>query len=208
MALKYFVEMLMEAEAHQEPSLKHHRMNHKEGISAAANFLTKLEDGQADILSKMSPDDAAILLEQIVAMDCQMDTSVTCKAFVTLATDEHSTFLDSEDNDPQKPGWCKGYCGRSKPIGWKASQVLEKMNPVHAAILLEKIEELDWTLRKQDYVGSALKCMDPSCAAKLLKEMDSNQAYTLLNEADTDACTMAAFVKKMMQEKPEIIVVD
>jgi hypothetical protein len=76
----------------------------------------------------MSPDDAAILLEQIVTMDCQMDTSVACKAFVTLATDEHSTFLDSEDNDPQKPGWCKGYCGRSKPIGWKASQVLEKMS--------------------------------------------------------------------------------
>ena len=72
----------------------------------------------------MNPDDAAILLEQIVAMD----TSVACKAFVTLATDEHSTFLDSEDNDPQKPGWCKGYCGRSKPIGWKASQVLEKMS--------------------------------------------------------------------------------
>ena len=40
---------------------------------------------------------------------------------------------------------------------------LTHTDPVHAAILLEKIEELDWTLRKQDYVGSALKCMDPSC---------------------------------------------
>ncbi len=40
---------------------------------------------------------------------------------------------------------------------------LTHTDPVHAAILLGKIEELDWTLRKQDYVGSALKCMDPSC---------------------------------------------
>jgi hypothetical protein len=36
-------------------------------------------------------------------------------------------------------------------------------DPVQAAILLEEIEELDGTLRKQDYVGSSLKCMDPSC---------------------------------------------
>jgi hypothetical protein len=42
-SVKYFVEMLMEAEAHQESSLKQHRMNHKEGIAAAANFLTELD---------------------------------------------------------------------------------------------------------------------------------------------------------------------
>ena len=42
-SVKYFVEMLMEAEAHQHPSLKQHRMNHKEGIAAAANFLTELD---------------------------------------------------------------------------------------------------------------------------------------------------------------------
>ena len=68
----------------------------------------------------MSTDDAAILLEQIVAVD----TSVACKTFVTLAADEHGTV----GINPQKPGWCKGYCGRSKPNGWKASQVLEKMS--------------------------------------------------------------------------------
>jgi hypothetical protein len=53
-SVKYFVEMLMEAEAHQQPSLKQHRMNHKEGIAAAANFLTKLEDGQADVSRPLS----------------------------------------------------------------------------------------------------------------------------------------------------------
>ncbi len=42
-SVKYFVEMLMEAEAHQQPSLKQHQMNHKEGIAAAANFLTELD---------------------------------------------------------------------------------------------------------------------------------------------------------------------
>ena len=42
-SVKYFVEMLMETEAHQEPSLKQQRMNHKEGIAAAANFLTELD---------------------------------------------------------------------------------------------------------------------------------------------------------------------
>ena len=53
-SVKYFVEMLMEAEAHQQPSLKKNRMNHKEGIAAAANFLTKLEDGQADVSRPLS----------------------------------------------------------------------------------------------------------------------------------------------------------
>ena len=53
-SVKYFVEMLMEAEAHQQPSLKQHQMNHKEGIAAAANFLTKLEDGQADVSRPLS----------------------------------------------------------------------------------------------------------------------------------------------------------
>jgi hypothetical protein len=42
-SVKYFVEMLMEAEAHPQPSLKQHQMNHKEGIAAAANFLTELD---------------------------------------------------------------------------------------------------------------------------------------------------------------------
>ena len=42
-SVKYFIEMLMEAEAHQQPSLKQHLMNHEEGIAAAADFLIKLE---------------------------------------------------------------------------------------------------------------------------------------------------------------------
>jgi len=33
----------VDAEAHQQPSLKQHLMNHEEGIAAAADFLIKLD---------------------------------------------------------------------------------------------------------------------------------------------------------------------
>jgi hypothetical protein len=67
---------------------------------------------------KMSPDDAAILLEQIF----EMDKSVACKAFATLAA--HDTKED--DLDPQSLGLKGDHC-TTNPLAWRLTQLLERM---------------------------------------------------------------------------------
>ena len=69
------------------------------------------------ILMKMSPDDAAILLDQIFVID----SSVACKAFVTLAAD-----TKDDDLDPQSLGLKGDYC-RTNPLAWRLTQLLERM---------------------------------------------------------------------------------
>ncbi len=67
---------------------------------------------------KMSPNDAAILLEQIF----EMSKSVACKVFVTLAA--HDTKDDALD--PQSLGLKGDHC-LSNALAWRLTQLLERM---------------------------------------------------------------------------------